>query len=206
MLRRVFAGELSCAPSHMASYDLAKNLLTRACPTATFHSQPEVDWTGEYTLPAAIIEYFAQLGPVDVWVRGYGNPYFLPSLSNLWAHQSGYRTHGYTHERLLDWDDDWLVIADEGADPFIFSRTSEVILHDFHGEGVWQPTPLCENLLEMVTILAIIGDIVASAGRNLTDDNSIILPRHRAAAWIRIGESLGSRERAEKVLSTLGWN
>lgn len=192
--------------TRMPQYEIAKELLTRACPTAAFRPQPAIDWQGKIPLPPAVAEYFAELGPVDVSIRGYGNPYFLPSLFKLWAHQTGYRIHGSTYERLPDWHDDWLVIADEGGDPFIFSRATGAILHAYHGEGVWEPALIFNNLVEMVTTFAIIGDIVASAGRDLTDNNSIILPRHREAARMRISEFLQSDKRAVTITSSLDWS
>jgi hypothetical protein len=103
------------------------------------------------------------------------------------------------------WDDDWLVIADQGGDAFIFSRASSVIFHANHGEGVWEPAQMFDSLVDMVTTFAIIGDIVASAGRGLTDDDSLILPRYREAARTRIGEFLRSHERADALLSSLDW-
>ncbi len=190
----------------MSAFDTAHGLLKRANPNAMFRAQPVADWRGEFPLPSAVAEYFAELGPVDVSIRGYGNPYFLPCLSKLWAHQTGYRIHGVTHKRISDWDDDWLVIADEGGDPFIFSQASGAILHAYHGGGVWQPERIFDNLIEMVTTFAIIGDIVTSAGRGLTDADSMILPHHREAARMRVGKLLHSHERANTVVSSLGWS
>ena len=106
----------------MDTYDQARAILQRTDPEAVLRSQPADDWTGEYPLPAAVAAYYAELGPDDLSIRGYGNGYFLPSLANLWEHQTGYRTHGHTGERLSDWEEDWLVVGDEGGDPFIFSR------------------------------------------------------------------------------------
>jgi hypothetical protein len=111
-----------------------------------------------------------------------------------------------THERFIEWDDDWLVIADEGGDAFIFSRISDVILHAYHGEGRLAAAQMFGTLVEMATTFAIIGDIVVSAGRGLTDDDSMILPRYRQAARTRIGEYLGSPERANAIVSSLGWS
>lgn len=189
----------------MAAYDTAKELLRRAVPLAEFRQQCSNDWRGDFPLPSAVAEYFEELGPVDVWIRSYGNPYFLPSLAKLWGHQIGYSTHGLTHERLHEWDDDWLVVADEGGDPFIFSRSKGTILHAYHGEGVWEPEPMFDNLVEMVTTFAIFGDIVASAGLALTDADSTILPHHREAARARIGECLRSQKRADLLVVSLGW-
>src|SRR6185369_11940709 len=157
------------ASTRMSAYDTAKELLKRTDPSDVFCAQPMSDWRGEFPLPSEVAEYFTELGPVDVWIRAYGNPYFLPSLSQLWTFQAGYRYHPETHERFTEWDDDWLVVADEGGDAFIFSRASSAILHAYHGEGVWEPTEMFDGLVEMVTTFAIIGDIVVSAGRGLTD-------------------------------------
>lgn len=190
----------------MSPYDTAKELLRRTQPKAVFRQQPSTDWQGEFPLPSAVAEYFAELGPVDVWIRGYGNPYFLPSLSQLWSHQTGYRVHGITGERISDWNDDWLVIADKGGDPFIFSCVSGTILHAYHGEGMWKPTRMFDNLVEMATAIAIVGDIVAAAGDGLTNNDSVILPAYREEARRRIGEFLHSTERAGAIMSELGWS
>jgi hypothetical protein len=189
----------------MAPYDTAKEIFSRTFPSELFRLQPPSDWLGEFPLPDLVAQYFAELGPVDVWIRGYGNPYFLPSLSGLWLFQSGYRYHPDTGERFSDWDDDWLVIADEGGDAFIFSRISAVILHAYHGEGIWKPAVMFAGLAEMVTTFAIIGEIVESAGQMLIDDASMIFPRFQRDARTRIGEYLDSTERADALLQRLGW-
>lgn len=189
----------------MASYDTAKQILTRALPSAVLRPQPRSDWRGDFPLPDAVAEYFTEFGPVDVTIDGYGNPYFLPSLSQLWEHQLGYRFHGRTRERIPDWDDDWLVVADEGADPFIFSRSRGVILHAYHGGGVWEPEQMFGDLAEMVTTFAIIGDIVSAAGAGLTDADAMIHDSYREEARARITEAVGSPERAYALVSSLGW-
>ena len=190
----------------MNSYDTARDVLRRAYPSAVLRPQPATDWVGEFPLPDAVGEYFAEFGPDDITIDGYGNPYFLPSLAHLWAHQTGYRTDGFTQERIADWDDDWLVVADEGGDPFIFSRESGVILHAYHGEGAWKPTEMFGSLREMATTFATIGEIVASAGQSLTDDDSQILDRYLEEAAARVTGSVGSHERALTILSSLGWS
>jgi hypothetical protein len=189
----------------MTTYEKAKEILQRACPESKFRSQGP-DWKGEFPLPNSITEYFRELGPVDVEIPAYGNPYLLPSLYDLWAFQAGYRYHPATQERFAEWDDDWLVIADEGGDPFILSRSSETVLHDYQGEGVWAPRPMFDGLEQMAMVFAIIGDIVASAGQALVDNDALILPVYREEARTRIGEIISSNERASDVLVTLGWS
>ena len=96
----------------MAPYDTAKEIFRRAFPSEVLRLQPPSDWLGEFPLPVLVAEYFAELGPVDVWIRGYGNPYFLPSLSGLWHYQAG---HPDTRERFSDGHDDWLAIDPAAA-------------------------------------------------------------------------------------------
>ena len=120
---------------NMSVYDHAKEILCRTDPHAALRPQEASGWTGDYPLPAAVATYYAELGPDDLSIAGYGNGYFLPSLANLWAHQAGHRTHGHTGARLVEWDDDWLVVGDEGGDPFIFSRERGVVLRARHGGG-----------------------------------------------------------------------
>jgi hypothetical protein len=189
----------------MASYDVARELLSRALPSESFQPQASSHWQGEFPLPDPVAEYFAEFGPVDVWIRGYGNPFFLPSLAQLWCFQAGYRYHAETHERFSSWDDDWLVVADEGGDPFILSRASHAVLRAYHGAGVWEPVVLFGDLAQMANIFAIIGDIAASAGLLLTDEASIILPRYLDEAHRRIAEYLHSIERAAAILQRVGW-
>ncbi len=189
----------------MSTYDQARAILQRTDPNAVLRPQNADDWKGEYPLPAAVATYYAELGPDDVSIPGYGNGYFLPSLANLWAYQTGYRTHGHTGERLPDWEEDWLVIGDEGADPFIFSRERGVVLRAYHGEGKWQPQELFRNLAETVTTLAILGEIVATAGTSLTDEDSLIGTHHLEAAAARLTPVAGSAERATAILGALEW-
>src|SRR5437867_3587372 len=79
-------------------------------------SQPASDWRGPFPLPPDLAMYYDVVGPVDVTIEGYGNPYFLPSLVKLWDFQAGYRWNGLTGEPIPDWNDDWLVVGDEAGD------------------------------------------------------------------------------------------
>ena len=189
----------------MSAYDQAREILLRTDDQASLRPQQADDWMGEYPLPAAVGTYYAELGPDDLSIAGYGNGYFLPSLANLWAHQTGYRTHGYTGARIADWNDDWLVVGDEGGDPFIFSRGQGVVLRARHGEGSWQPELLFRNLAEMVITLAVLGEIVVTAGESLTDEECLIQARYLEEAATRLTLVAGSSERAVAVLAALGW-
>ena len=189
----------------MSRYGLAKAIFSRWFPDEVFVSQPAESWLGDFPLPTAVADYYADLGASDVQIEAYGNPISLPSLARLWAYQIGYRFHGLTGERIEDWDDDWLVVAGAGADPFIFSRGTGGILHAFHGEGEWQPTELFADLPAMATTFAVLGEIVRSAGDDFTDDDCLIRERLVVAAKAELSRILNSEAQAETVLDALGW-
>jgi hypothetical protein len=168
-------------------------------------SQPESDWSGSIPLPDAARDFYRDVGPVGITIEGYGNPTFLPSLSTLWAHQAGYRWDGRTGEPVADWDSDWLVVADEGADPFILSISRGSILYAEHGTGAWEPDEIYPDLLTMAACMAALGTVVLEAGQALTDDESCIRPQYRSLAISRLSSLLGSESDAEAVVSGAGW-
>lgn len=189
----------------MSRYDLAKAIFSRTFADEVFISQSAELWRGDFPLPPAVADYYADLGASDVEIDASGNPIFLPGLARLWTYQIGYRFHGLTGERIADWDDDWLVVADAGADPFIFSRGSGGILHAFHGEGVWEPTELFADLPAMATAFAVLGEIVRNAGDDFTDDDCLIKERFVVAAKAELSRVLNSENQAQTVLGALGW-
>src|SRR5262245_60390460 len=189
----------------MSAYSLAKEIITSVFPHKQLVSQSVAIWHGEFPLPDEVAHYYEELGPEDITIEGYGNPFFLPSLARLWEFQAGYRFHPYTNERFEDWLDDWLVIASQGGDPFIYSRSSGRILHALHGQGVWDADEMFSSLEGMVTTFTIIGDVVVSAGDDLTDEESYLREKYVKQAKQRISLVLGSMSEAEVVLDSLGW-
>jgi hypothetical protein len=167
--------------------------------------QPVSDWTGAFPLPAAIEQFYQEVGPVDVTIRSYGNPFFLPRLSGLWEFQAGYRWNGLSGEPIDDWNDDWLVVADEGGDPFIFQRSSGTVLHAYHGEGEWDAHEMFPDPNTMAACLGFLGTVVVSAGETFTDDDHCIRSEHCERAMEGLMELLGSESCAEMNLEELGW-
>ena len=183
----------------------ARRLLLENLPAIELRPQPVSDWTGDFDLPSTVMEYYHQIGPVDFTIEGYGNPWFLPSLAALWEFQAGYRFHPTSRQRFEDWSDDWLVIADQGADPFIFSRASEEIFYDWHGQGVWNPAPLCRDLATMISSFAILGGIAAREGSNLCYEQAGLKEIFTREAAEKLAAFVGDRDEALKILERLGW-
>ena len=168
--------------------------------------QPPADWTGSFLIPPAVERFYREVGPADIAIQNHGNPYFLPSLANLWKFQAGYRWNGLSGQPIADWNDDWLVIADEGGDPFIFERTSSVVLYAYHGAGEWDAGEIFPDLNTMAACLAQIGAIKSDAGDRFLELDCSIRPAFRKLASARLKTLLGRKSKADAILSVLGWD
>jgi len=180
----------------------ARGLLTQHGP---LRPQPLTDWTGPFALPTSAGRFYREVGPVDVFIKSFGNPFSLPGLARLRLSQAGYRWNGLTGELVADWDDDWLVVADQGGDPFILSRGSGVVLHDVVGGGLWEPRELFPNLDTMAACLAVLGSLVATAGEGFTDEGCNIRPEWLHVAISVLQPLLSQSYSAETVLDAVGW-
>jgi len=79
-----------------------------------------------------IVEYYREIGPIDLYIPGHGNDYFLPALQSLKNYQNGYSFNPMTNSRIANWNMDWIVLADQGGDPFIFSKMNKNIFQNLH--------------------------------------------------------------------------
>jgi hypothetical protein len=186
----------------MVSAQVAKRLLASH---GEVRPQAASDWAGVFPIPPAVERFYLDVGPFNITIRAYGNPYSFPSLADLWQFQAGYRWNGLSGEPIEDWPDDWLVVADEGGDPFIFARSSRVVLHAYHGEGEWNALQVFPDLNTLAACLAQIGAVVLEAGRDFTQEDCTIRPTYRALATARLQQLLGSKSEAETLLGVLGW-
>jgi hypothetical protein len=121
-------------------------------------SQPPTDWMGDIELPPAVERFYGEIGPMDVAVEAHGDAYFFPRLASLWDIQAGYRYNALSGNPLPEWNEDWLVVADHGGDPFILSIESGAVLLATRGSGSWTPRRLFDDLVEMAAVLATLGN------------------------------------------------
>ena len=169
----------------------------------TCEPQDQSEWTGNIPLPDAIATFYRDVGPVNITIEGYGNPTFIPRLSQLWERQAGYRWNAFSGETIDSWDNEWIVVADEGADPYIYCTGR--ILFAQHGAGVWKPDEIYPDLNTMAACLATLGAIVLKGGKDLTNEECYIRPQYRAEAVSRLAEIVGDKHLAEAIVVTAGW-
>lgn len=199
----------------MASIEQARAALA---PYGELAAQPAAEhWHGDIPLPPVIATFYEQIGPLGEWINervghaglevpNVGNPFSIPPLARLWQLQAGYRWHGITGERIADWPDHWLVVADQGADPFIFDLRTGAIQFARHGAGTWQDDePIFADIFQMAACLGTIGQFVDEAGDELLLDDDSVDPAQRARLVKRLAPLLGDAATAEAILDDFGW-
>ena len=95
------------------------------------------EWRGPFPLPPALAEFYAEVGPLGPVVYEHVGPVGVTipgtalgrAAGQLWVRQAGYRWDGNSGERLTDWPEDWLVIADQHADPLILEMSTGRVLY-----------------------------------------------------------------------------
>ena len=182
-------------------------------PFGALRPQLASEWKGDRPLHPMLVSFYAEVGPFGedepdgpdgLTVPTPGNPFWLPPLCKLWDFQAGYRWDARTGQPLEDWPDEYIVVADQGGDPFILDRTSGSILHGRHGEGTWQPTLMFADIFVMALALAAIGAVHERAGEDLYDADFEIRPAWRVALRTQLASFLGTTE-GDAVATRLEW-
>lgn len=96
------------------------------------------------------------------------------------------------------------MVADEGADPFIFVRPTSEILFALHGQSTWEPERVFPDIYSMAACLGNLGSTAAAAGEELFDGDSL-KSKHLENIIARFKEILGQEFKATQILETLGW-
>ncbi len=163
------------------------------------------DWKGDFQLPDDLIAFYSEVGPDDLQIVSYGNPFFLPSLAGLWSFQAGYRWDGLSGERIDDWDDDWIVVASDGTGAFILSRVSGTVSYAFHGPDLLKPEKLFPDVLVMAACLGVVGGVIRDAGSDLCDEDVLMRPMYMDRIYHELTEIVGNEDEAKVIMTTLGF-
>ena len=155
--------------------------------------------------PRRAERFYREVGPLDCTLESAGNPFFLPSLARLWQRQAGYRWHGISGERLSGWQDDWLVVADQGADPFILETGSGRILFDLHGGRGWDPAPCFDDLWQMAASLACFGEVWSGAGEDILLDDCSVAPAIGSTRRRTATDLCASGRRTRRRVRLVSW-
>jgi hypothetical protein len=184
-----------------ATSEEARKLLSRHGNCA---NQDAADWSGPFELPESLRKFYSEVGPQDICIEGYGNPTTIPSLRALWDRQAGYRWNGLTNEPIDEWPPNWIVVADEGADPYIFDIETARILFAQHGTGEWDADEIYPDINTMAACIATLGCVILDSN-SFEDDNCNINPACTIDAIDRLTKILGDKNHAKAIVEMAGW-
>lgn len=166
--------------------------------------QPASDWTGSIALPIAISDLYSILGPSELMICAGGNPVDIPTLKNLWSFQNGYRWHGMTGERLPGWKENWLVIAKEGANPFIFDTENGNVYFDIAG-GKFEPKLFSTDLITALGAIATVANTLSAMGDDAYHDDSELTTQARSNVIASLNSFLSNSNAPHAVEMLEAW-
>lgn len=193
----------------MPSFEQLKELLH---PWGPLRAQPASDWRGTTALPPAVADFYARVGPwgetyhesvgpVGCTLAVHGNPVCIPPLHRLMDYQAGYAWVSHPGQPIAGWPAHWLVIAEQGGDPFIFDTQTQQVLFAFHGAGSWKPVVFAPDLPTAVGALATVANAFSALSDKEADPDGGLAGQGRQKITDALAGFLGSQERALQMLA-----
>ena len=145
--------------------ELAREIWTarqrKRCPV----EQPVSEWTGDFTLPPALGEYYKLVGPDELHCDDVtGLTLYLPSLRRLEGFQSGIFPPSTDSHTVRSWGPERLAVALHHTYPFIFeSQAGTVSLHapgSIRDAG-WQPVATLDSLADMMIFFGLLDQAIS---------------------------------------------
>lgn len=177
-------------------------------PFGRLSRQEPIEWAAEEPLAPDLADFYRYVGPEWLEIDTLGLPVMFFPLDRLWDEQAGYRWNHRTGALLVDWNDDWTVVAKQGADPFIHAASSGQVLMAPGDEG-WEdrldePRPVFRDLTEMTRALAAVGTAWARFDDPFTADWHLT-EEVTAAVVAGLEGVLGTHDRAVDLARALGY-
>jgi hypothetical protein len=180
-------------------------------PFGVLRSQPESDWRGQRKLPALLLDFYREVGPwgtthyenvgpVGSTLSVGGNPVCIPPLHKLENFQAGYAWSKDPSDTLPGWRPEWLVVAEQGGDPFILDTGTGEVLFAFHGAGTWAPKPFAPDLLTAFGSLATVAQAYCQLSDEAFDDWELT-EEARNQITLSLANFLGSKRHAKNMLA-----
>lgn len=171
--------------------------------------QEPIEWAGETPLAPQLARFYREVGPEWIEIDTAGLPFLFFPLERLWDEQAGYRWNRSTAARLVDWNEEWTVVAKQGADPFILDANTGQVL-TAPGDDGWEdrlddPEPTFDSLEQMALALAATGSAWARWDDPFTEDWTL-RPETTAAVVQALETVLGDHARGVAVARKFGYH
>ena len=140
-------------------------------------------------LPPDLAQYLDTVAPTqDVYFDTVGNPLTIYGLPRLGPHQDGYSWNPVTKEAIADWNPDFFLLGDEGADPVLLDlgRPELGVQQLWHGAGSWEDGDTLAATLGQFLLCAAARHHALNAfeAEPIVDDAAGFRLAPRAAAWL----------------------
>ncbi|MFX1395478.1 MAG: SMI1/KNR4 family protein [Promethearchaeota archaeon] len=111
----------------------------------------------KWNLPSLYVDFLTRFSPLDVAIYAelFVNYLRLYGAFDLIQNQLGYSIDLNTGEIIDDWPKDYVVIADDTADPYVLDLSKSngedaPVLYALHGTGNWEFEPEAESFYEFI--------------------------------------------------------
>jgi hypothetical protein len=148
---------------------------------------------GEFgmALPREVQQYVRfVLPPRSYAFHSVGNSIEVYGFESLSRRADGYNINSVTAQTIDGWENDWLLIADEGADPFIVElsrrENASPVLQAMHGAGDWEFAPVADSIAQFVLMTAARHHALTILGKRcaIIDDEDGFNLDADIAAWL----------------------
>jgi hypothetical protein len=144
--------------------------------------------------PSQLQDYIRSIIPArSIVFESVGNPIEIYGYHTLSKRVDGYNYNPFTHEEIEGWEDSWVLIGDEGADPIIIdlgiveSDSSPCpVLQAMHGQGDWEFDEIASSLPQFILLTAARHHALTSfgAGEPIIDDEAGFRLAPPVASWL----------------------
>lgn len=142
--------------SRSAKQDLANPSNWLVIASETDISEIEKKWT----LPDKYLLFLKNYSPLQVYIdsKKFVNELSLYGASDLIKGQNGYSYDAETQKALNDWPTNFVVIGDDGGDPFCIDISAindgdAPIYSSMHGQGVWEFELVADTFIKFLKSL-----------------------------------------------------
>jgi hypothetical protein len=139
-------------------------------------------------LPKDLRIYIRDIAPSNDYIfETVGNPMTVYGFAGLSRTQPGYNYNPVENKPIEEWDNNWFIFADEGADPVIIdlSKNKCTVLQAMHGTGDWDFTPVADSIGQFLLCSAALHFALSNWGRldAIEDEGDFNLAK-KPAEWL----------------------
>ncbi|WP_290220103.1 hypothetical protein [Corynebacterium atrinae] len=174
--------------------------------------QPASDWQGPMPLPAALADFYQQVGPFGeedlttagkpgrkprgIWFYGGGgNEVFFPRLSDLWKAQDAFGWNFRDDVPIEGWPQNWLVFADEAGEVFVYDSDADVVRFLLPGEDFEDAKEIAGTPIEVTGAVALFSLRDEEAGDSKFTEDFDLLPSWVEKVRTEMEEKFGATGR-----------